>query len=214
MMNKDVIKKYKAEFDWWLDGGSIIVRTPTGNWYSPDVAWNGTECFYVINDQYVEFRKALAEGKTVIVVNDDSPHGDIGIRDITSQEDLKCVHERHLRIKHDMEPTFKVGDYVVNTDGGTIGAYWKSDEWTVFVHTHNHMLVGFLPKEAKLWTLEDASDDEWVMCRTTLVSDDNEDITFEAWTLVQVKDVDDVVQTDKAIPYIGQTPAQLGLEIL
>ena len=72
-MNKELILKYKTEFDYWVNGGKILMHY--GKWVpvALDAKW---EFFitdleemgsfgYIIDDKYVEFRKALAEGKTV-----------------------------------------------------------------------------------------------------------------------------------------------------
>ena len=72
-MNKELILKYKNEFDYWVNGGKILMHY--GKWVpvSLDAKW---EFFiidleiigsfgYIIDDKYVEFRKALAEGKTI-----------------------------------------------------------------------------------------------------------------------------------------------------
>ena len=73
-MNTELIKKYKKEFDYWVNGGKILMHY--GNKWLPvalDAKW---EFFisdleeigsfgYVIADEYVEFRKALAEGKII-----------------------------------------------------------------------------------------------------------------------------------------------------
>lgn len=194
-MNKELIKKYKAEFDWWLDGGYLLFKQHDGSdWYDKDTyEWNhvGT---YIINDKYVEYSKALAEGKTILIVNDDSPHGDIGIKEAKCREDLVSVHERHLRIKPD-EP-FKVGDYVVYTDSNSssITQVKDSDE-----------SVGMY-KHFKLWTLEDASDAEWVYI-----------LHGNFAHLTQISQQENLAETAKCgafriVPAIGQTPKQLGLE--
>ena len=82
-MNKELIKKYKAEFDHWLKnskcttGNSLLVRywnyskhcygnyTPVSSNYSWDPA-NALMPNYVINDEYVEIRKALADGNNPV----------------------------------------------------------------------------------------------------------------------------------------------------
>jgi len=121
-MNKQVIKDNWESFCHWKDGGEVLAKHPEKGWiqyYGEDI-WTHKNILIVINDKYVEFRKALAEGKTVIIVDDDSPHGDIGIKEVKCQEDLKMVHERHLRIKPDEpmnEPKFKVGDWVRLSNG-------------------------------------------------------------------------------------------------
>ena len=70
-------RRNKKEFDYWLDNknGLLFYDEHHNGWYNlhDDYQWNCTieevEEFgkygYVINDEYVEFRKALAEGKII-----------------------------------------------------------------------------------------------------------------------------------------------------
>ena len=68
---KELIKKYKKEFDHWLNGGEVLFYT--WKWYNskdnPSSTFNHSDPsvikYYIINDEFVEIRKALAEGKTV-----------------------------------------------------------------------------------------------------------------------------------------------------
>ena len=67
-MNKELIKKYKAEFDYWLDGGKIQHKDEFGNWEKSRDIWGlKTERIkaIVIDDEFSVYRKALAEVKTV-----------------------------------------------------------------------------------------------------------------------------------------------------
>ena len=79
-MNKELIKKYKAEFNYWLNGGELLYSYIDDKllWKNMDEIDKNTYPVYIrnpfqlsehhiiiINDEYVEFRKALAEGKTV-----------------------------------------------------------------------------------------------------------------------------------------------------
>ena len=91
-MNKELIKKYKKEFDHWLNEGSLLARVITSDeddflytiWYEVDnkvlalEKWTSNYLFnltdiqtnyykpqFIINDEYVELRKALIEGKTI-----------------------------------------------------------------------------------------------------------------------------------------------------
>lgn len=72
-MNKELIKKYKNEFDHWLNGGSVLSINciDTIDWREVDeFHWrcnkiHDYEPMFIINDGYVKLRKALAEGKTV-----------------------------------------------------------------------------------------------------------------------------------------------------
>ena len=79
-MNKELIKKYKVEFNYWLNGGELLYSYIDDKllWKSMDEIDKNTYPVYIrnpfqlsehhiiiINDEYVEFRKALAEGKTI-----------------------------------------------------------------------------------------------------------------------------------------------------
>ena len=71
-MNKELIKKYKAEFDHWLinDGNLLSKHINDENWYdAPNPSFTNVDVTYIINDEYVELRKALAEGKPVEVLH-------------------------------------------------------------------------------------------------------------------------------------------------
>ena len=68
-MNKQLIKKYKPEFDHWLNEGSVIINFDLG-WcqIATEFDWScniSVDALLVINDEYVEFRKALIEGKII-----------------------------------------------------------------------------------------------------------------------------------------------------
>lgn len=124
-MNKELIKKYKAEFEHWLNGGNILVRFTTAKnpykWYNIEEdfdakSWNGHYgAQYIIDDEYVEFRKALAEGKTI------QCNAKEGENDITytayghtwweDTTEFKYA-TTFYRIKPE-EPKFKVGDWVI-----------------------------------------------------------------------------------------------------
>jgi len=122
-MNKELILKYKTEFDHWLNGGKILAyhkKDDDPKWWTDQecVDFSGVDNFsyiiekslspdyvlIVINDEYAEFRKALAEGKT------------IQFKDLTEAwndlKDPKFKDEpRHYRIKPE-KPKFKVGDWI------------------------------------------------------------------------------------------------------
>ena len=116
-MNKELIKKYKAEFDHWLNGGKVISKytlTPTWSncqsediWRIPDK--NISKVLIVIDDEYVEFRKAMAEGKIVEYLNYRKEWKNLteNCRKLEgiSIEDLRVKPERHK---------FKTGDWVIH----------------------------------------------------------------------------------------------------
>ena len=109
-MNKQLINKYKPEFDHWLNGGSVLIKSGLG-WVpiATEFAWScntSVDALFVINDEYAEFRKALAEDK-IIQINNSKPETWIDI----DTDKLANYNPSFLRIKPD-EPKFKVGDFV------------------------------------------------------------------------------------------------------
>ena len=133
-MNKELIKKYKAEFDHWLNGGELLYAyiDDTFSWKNmnaidkniyPVYARNPFQIseyhIIIINDEFVEFRKALAEGE--IVQYNFGNHG-INRKDFPDSwkdldQSIGILADRacpeNYRIKPE-EPKFKVGDWVVN----------------------------------------------------------------------------------------------------
>lgn len=119
-MNKELIKKYKEEFDHWLDGGSLLLGQESQSgwqWVVPTIiSWNNKDVVYIISDEYVEFRKALAEGKSLQANQsyDEFEGQPSRWEDIPSSEMTEyCVD--FLRIKPE-EPELVVGDWVVPTN--------------------------------------------------------------------------------------------------
>lgn len=110
-MNKELINKYKAEFYHWLNDGSVLIKSDLG-WcpIAKEFHWGNNQpinSLLVINDEYVEFRKALAEGKIVQYLGQSS-----NVWHEVPEPDFN-LHPTCYRIKPD-EPKFKVGDFVTN----------------------------------------------------------------------------------------------------
>ena len=108
-MIKELIKKYKPEFDHWMNGGTLLYRhfdykkQEFNLWEVCDEGflWNVRPIKHpciIINDEYVEFRKALVEGKIVEVAID---HNDIDGYIWKSVEDDEFHHFNidEIRIK-------------------------------------------------------------------------------------------------------------------
>ena len=122
-MNKELINKYKKEFNHWLKEGSVLINSDLG-WcpITTEFAWGcniSVDALLVINDEYVEFRKALAEGKIIqiydaIYQHEYDPSLDrFGWRDFksfTASSSFSKTPDLY-RIKPD-ESKFKVGDFV------------------------------------------------------------------------------------------------------
>ena len=116
-MNKQLIITYFEEFKHWLNGGKIISKytlTPTWNdcqseeiWRIPDK--NISKVLIAIDDEYVEFRKALVEGKTVEYLDFRDEWRNLK----ENCRKLEGVDLSRLRIKPDVSK-FKVGDWVIH----------------------------------------------------------------------------------------------------
>ena len=117
-MNKELINKYKSEFDHWLNGGKLLCYTEVdGPYYEvTDEKWDFIyDIGFIINDEFVEFRKALTKGKT-IQLNEaekfaDSNRGWVDLSCKSLGESINLFPVNYYRIKPD-EPKFKVGDFV------------------------------------------------------------------------------------------------------
>ena len=128
-MNKELIKKYKDEFDHWLNGGELLGRRMVADpndgeesytiWYKVDSvdSWMMSNLLskqqnnlqLIINDEYVEFRKALAEGKIIQQFNTTyTPHT---WTNVIYDKDIKFSNNIAYRVKPE-EPKFKIGDWV------------------------------------------------------------------------------------------------------
>ena len=113
-MNKELINKYKTEFDHWLNEGKILYKHTNSNAWWNEEPWSYSLSYVtaiIINDEYVEFRKALVEGKT-IQLNGTAVNGGYGETwNDCNKENLFIYGITAYRIKPD-EPKFKVGDFV------------------------------------------------------------------------------------------------------
>ena len=135
-MNKKLIKTYKTEFDHWLDGGNVQVyykKDDEPKWLTDEecIEYEGYDNFthimqnslepedvlIIIDDEYIEFRKALAEGKIIQLDEaakfSDPNRGwvDLSCKSFGSSTHLFPVN--YYRIKPE-EPKFKNGDWVIH----------------------------------------------------------------------------------------------------
>ncbi len=129
-MNKELIKRQKKEFDHFLNNGSVLCT----DWENTNTKWRETKScgndftytgsnppIFVINDEYVEFRKAIAEGKEL---ESQVKHGHGSQSYPAEGTELKDCHwkqdstgifvgeARLYRIKP-TKPKFKIGDWVM-----------------------------------------------------------------------------------------------------
>ena len=135
-MNKELIKTYKNEFEHWLNGGNVQAfykKDDEPKWLTDEecIEYEGHDNFshilqnslepedvlIIIEDEYIEFRGALAEGKTIQLDEaakfSDPNRGwvDLSCKSFGSSTHLFPVN--YYRIKPE-EPKFKVGDWVIH----------------------------------------------------------------------------------------------------
>lgn len=189
-MNKNLIKKYKKEFDSWLDDeNSVLVKLSDGavwrNVISEDWGYLNNAKF-VINDEYVEFRKALAEGKTVQYYVD----GFTGWHDVSSVGNHCSASKNNYRIKPE-EPQFKVGDWVRRK--GYSNIFKVNAICNRFLHssTSEHYLI----KDMELWKPQQG---EWIIPYDELYKD--------SFTVAQYDEEEHFLNCE---PFIGQLPSFL-----
>ena len=109
-MNKELIKKYKAEFDHWLNGGKLLAKHDNKGWinyYGEDIWTHSAETLIVIDDEYSMFRKALIEGENIEVLQQNTE------RWVSINIIIKSIKPELYRIKP-KESKFKVGDWVIH----------------------------------------------------------------------------------------------------
>lgn len=111
-MNKALIKKYWTEFQAWVDGKSLLLGYQTAEGYEwanlKDDDWEYciSKNVVILNDEYVEFRKALAEGKTI--EKNINYAKSFPVWEPTNSLDMLYYTPEVLRISPN-EPKFKVG---------------------------------------------------------------------------------------------------------
>ncbi len=161
-MNKQLINKYKHEFDHWLNEGKILYKHIHSDvWYNED-PWDYSPDYIIaiiINDEYSKFRKALSEGKTIQIYDvieqhiSDRTFDKFGWRDFksfTASSSFSKTPDLY-RIKPD-EPKFKVGDFVRCTCTTSDASPLRI---TKFVQGNYHVAnsnLSFLGHELELWT--------------------------------------------------------------
>ena len=121
-MNTKLIKKYKTEFNYYIEGGNLLYFTEVGGPYYEvtDEKWDFVcDIEFIIDDEYVEFRKALAEGKTIQFNFGNSGPNKTDFPNVWKDLDLSIgilanrALPENYRIKPEPEESkFKVGDWV------------------------------------------------------------------------------------------------------
>ena len=123
-MNKETIKKYQAEFNHWLNEGRLLwtVARNKPNWtqaketHTDFFNTNDKYYIYIIDDEYRELRKALAEGKTIQFNFGNFGPNKTDFQNIWKDLDLSIgiLSDRALPENYRIKPEFKVGDWLYN----------------------------------------------------------------------------------------------------
>ena len=185
-MNKQLITTYFEEFKHWLNGGNILVKMSTG--WSPVIAdynWHLNDRPYIINDDYVEFRKAGAEGKQLQVsYNGGKTWFDKSYRKISWSKSqlVRIKPERHK---------FKTGDWVIHN--GVVKRVTKAvDGYIDSLDTE----VAVIMKEESL-ELWKPNEGEWCIMYDIDEDPNADSVTIQKW---------DGKWKWKPIPFIGKLP--------
>lgn len=207
-MNKELIKTYFEEFKHWLSGGNVQVyykKDDEPKWLTDEecIEYEGHDNFshimqnslepddilIVIDDIYSDYRKALAEGKTVEVAVDHSEKDGYTWKSIEDEE-FHHFNIEEIRIKPDV-PKFKVGDWVVHN--GVIKQVTKAVDGLID-SLDNQVAVIMKEESLELW---EPKEGEWCIIYDTDEEPYANSITLQKW-------YDRCKWTP--IPFIGKLP--------
>ena len=126
-MNKELIKKYKNEFEHWINGGNVQAfykKDDEPKWITDEecIEYEGYDNFthilqnalepedvlIIIDDEYIEFRGALANDKIVEYLDFRGEWRDLKENCVL----IEAIPLKDLRIKP--EHKFKVGNWVIH----------------------------------------------------------------------------------------------------
>ena len=205
-MNKELIKKYKKEFNHWLNGGKILGKFKGANWEDfTSFSWNpyGSEELVIkINDEYAEFRKAHAEGKTIqvnLIYTDDVCWVDM-------PDGLNFQYTpNNYRIKPD-EPKFRVGDWVQHPEANSP---WKLTQASI-ANLDNSKLRLWKPEEFEwCWFWNNDGRPPILGMFVQELGERYARTTTRDKPIEVIKDRDYQSWWNHCEPYIGQLPTEL-----
>ena len=198
-MNKELILKYRTEFDHWLNEGQLLYTYPgiTG-WQQckTDHPWIQEQNTYIIKDRYVELRKAFAKGKTIQFHNNELDFSNVW-HDETDTT-LEFVPHCDYRIKPE-EPKFKVGNWVRLTIFDNTIHQITSLSWDNYKNCFHPTLEGFYGNIDSEDSLE-----HWKPQPGEFVIPEV-DIDSTSFVVVKWKEEDDYA----CQPFIGELPTHL-----
>ena len=154
-MNKELIITYFEEFKHWLNGGKVLSKYTLFSgwsdcqdediWRIPDE--NISKVLVVIDDEYVEYRKALAECKAVEYLDFKNEWRDLR----ENCRKLEGVSIKDLRIKPERHK-FKVGNWVIHN--GVVKRVTKAVDGYID-SLDNEVAVIMKEESLELWEPED-----------------------------------------------------------
>ena len=123
-MNKELIKKYKAEFDHWVNSGEVHYTDNGNNWWIAHDTheWNEIDLKYAIKDKHFEVRKAYALGEEIEIYD----YGN-GWKSVALDSDFKFIDTRIYRPKSKTK-TIVMEEWVYDIRGGSYRIGWFNDE--------------------------------------------------------------------------------------
>ena len=186
-MNKELIKKYKAEFDHWLNGGKLLAKHDNKGWinyYGEDIWTHSAETLIVIDDEYSMFRKALIEEENIEVLEQNTE------RWVSIDIIIKSIKPELYRIKP-KESKFKTGDWVIHN--GVVKRVTKAVDGLIY-SLDNQVAVIMKDESLELWQ---PKLNEWCVMYDTEEDPDTDSITLQKW---------DGKGKWTPIPFIGKLP--------
>lgn len=192
-MTKEQVQKHKETIKWFCDNPDkgVWLISPVGGWvltHKPN--WD-TRCNYVPNDKYADIRKAFIDGKVIEFYNDlyDTSKPSKTWQPFTVLPTQLLFKLEHLRVKPE-EPKFKVGDWVYTEEGylGKVTSHVSNDFYAISGMNRN-------AKISRLWTPKEGD----------IIIGIRKNLPIIIFTYKEYKlQVDNFVEFDKVIPYIGQ----------
>ena len=165
-MNKELIKTYFEEFNHWLNGGNVQVYYKKDNepkWLTDEecIEYEGHDNFshimqnslepedvlIIIDDEYIEFRKAIAKGKAVEYLDFKNEWRDL--RENCGKLEGVCLSR--LRVKPERHK-FKTGDWVIHN--GVVKQVTKAVDG--YIDSLDNQVAVIMKEESlELWEPED-----------------------------------------------------------
>ena len=202
-MNKELIKMYFKEFEHWINGGKLHAKFVNDPWEeAPEDIFSYSTINFIlaIDDEYAEFRRALAEGKIVEYLDFRKEWRNLK----ENCRRLEGVRLQELRIKP--EPKFKVDDWVIHN--GVVKRVTKAIDGYID-SLDNEVAVIMKEESLELW---EPKEEEYFWYKNDLVKFD--EIKTNCGTLLNsVRGCSyhtaEVNYKEYCEPFIGQLPTNI-----